>query len=401
MKLLSNELERAKYLGVTLQCDKNSVYVSCIIESNTKLRMKDRIMEINGIMVKKKEDLHNIIQKKRENVVKVKIERENKTMLVDCSLFPYPKEEAEKITINYSFFTHKGMQFRTIITIPKHTKNEKIKNIVLFIQGIECDSVDKPLQSHPYKKILYGLTKGELMTARIDLYGNGDSNGEPLYTYGFYDILDLYKAAVKHLINKGCQVYILGYSIGGFIAPMIAEAIHEIKGIAVFDTIVTSLYDYLIKNRIRQEILQGYEREEIRNRAKEYSVILNKLLIEGKTPINIIRENSIGKQYFDDNDVFIGHTYIYAQQIFNIDIKKTWEKLRIPICLIVGERDYVIDYDEHISLYQMLRFNQKESVQLISSPIDHFFREEDMKFSTETVNQLFVFYRNRIRNTKI
>lgn len=56
--------------------------------------------------------------------------------------------------------------------------------------------------------------------------------------------------------------------------------------------------------------------------------------------------------------------------------------VKIPICIIVGKKDYTIDYDEHIKLYSTLV--SRNYVKLISSPINHYF-EEDGKFSENTL----------------
>jgi len=398
LKSERDSLKRRKYLGVTFENVKKSVYVSNIVDTYNSFQINDKIIEFEGLIVEDAGSLSDMINKLNiKDYVNIKIERRKEIMLMKCKLLPYPKEEKAGILLKYNFFIYRGAKIRTIVSVNKSKKNtEESKNILLFVQGIECDSVDMPLQSHPYKKILYSLTKNDLMTARIDLYGNGDSEGAPCYTYDFYDILNLYKSAVYYFINEGLNVYILGYSIGGFIAPMIAEAIPEIKGIAVFDTIVTSLYSYLIKNRMRQKLLQGYKKKEILLQSVEYTEFLNELLVEQHIPADIVKLNNEFKKYFDKGDIFLGHNYTYAQQIAKIDIQKFWKSLDIPILIIVGELDYMIDYDEHISLYNVLSYNENGIVHLLSSPIDHFFSEKKTGFSLETVNGIYNFYNNII-----
>lgn len=270
------------------------------------------------------------------------------------------------------------------------SKKSRLKKGIIFFQGIECKSVDFSYNnSSPYKKLVYGLSKLDYSVIRVDLYGNGDSQGAPVSDYTFYDIVDLYRAIVLYFDSLGYEIYIFGYSIGGVIAPIIATMLPTIvKGIIVFDTIVSSLYTYLLKNRLRQELLQGYSSEYIKKSYELYANVLDMLLLKKKDPKYIFSKNENAKKYFSDDYHFIGHTCLYAQQISDLNLWEVWREISVPVLLIVGEQDFTIDYNDHIKLYEILRKKGKDRSILLTAPINHFFMESNHIFSFTTMENI-------------
>lgn len=380
---INQKLKRRKFLGIKCKCVGRIVSVASILCNKCSFQAEDIILEINSQIVDSIVKMKQILKKFSEDtVVCVKIIRNSKIRIISTKLISIPYEQFPNIETCYLGFEYNDNLFRIITT--SKGKLSVLKKVFIFIQGIECQSIDFPFQeNHPYRNLLYGLTDDIYSTVRIDLYGNGDSQGNPCDSYSFQEIVNVYSSLVSYLYEKGYRIYLFGYSIGGVIAPVIVNELPElIEGIVVFDTILDNLYTYLIKNKVRQEFLAGIDRKAILQGCKEYSEVLDDLLVNRKHPNEILLQNPQFRTYFTNKICFMGHIYSYAQQIYDLDINKLWMNIKLPTCIIVGEKDYTIDYDEHIKLYNTLA--TRNHVRLISSPIDHYF-EEDGEFSENTL----------------
>lgn len=161
----------------------------------------------------------------------------------------------------------------------------------MFIQGIECSSIDFQEQPNDvYRKLVYGMSGTAFSVVRLELFGNGDSQGRDCSEYSFFEIVGLYKQLVKQLCEDGYSVYLWGYSIGGIISSFIAKEMPDrVKGIVVFDTVYPDLFTYLLKNQLRQQGLQGFSIEKIKANAREYETVLCKLLEEKLTAYQIVK----------------------------------------------------------------------------------------------------------------
>lgn len=383
-------LKRKKYLGIRCKCNGNRIIVDSVLVSKSKLKVEDCILEINGLPVNDLDVMHNIItnmQDKKE--IDIKILRNNIKKIVYEELIPIPFEKSEDIEIRYSEIQYDNQFFRVITTSKKNVP--PCKNAIIFLQGIECESIDLPFdEEHPYKKLLYGLTNDYYVTVRIDLFGNGDSQGNKCDSYCFRDIVNLYEALVRCLYRDNYKIYLFGYSIGGVIGPVIVNELPQmIQGILVFDTILPDLYTYLVKNQIRQELAMGINKETVKQNAIDYSVILEEILKKKKQPQDIILSNPMSARFFSGNN-FLGHSYLYAQQIYDLDLQALWSNMNLPICILVGERDIAIDVSEHIKLYNILCIKHK--VKLLLAPINHTFEEEGI-FSKKTLRDIIEIFK--------
>lgn len=376
-------LRRRKYLGIKCVCFHKEIIVTKVLNRASALKVGDHILEVNKIAVYDLNLLQNIVANliDRKNVL-VKLLRNNTVQIVYQELFQLPYEQSKGLIINYSEHKYNNESFRIITTSKKNMVLGK--KIIVFLQGIECQSIDFPFnENHPYRQLLYGLTGECYSTMRIDLFGNGDSQGDKYKNYNFRDIVNLYESLVQCLYHDDYKIYLFGYSIGGVIAPIIANELPEmVKGILIFDTILPDLYTYLINNQIRQELVAGMDKTTVKKNAIEYQKVLNEILKKKKNPRYFISSNPQYACYFEGNNYFLGHIYKYAQQIYDLNLLELWKSIQKPICIIVGEQDYAIDYNQHIALYNML--NVDHNVKLLSAPINHNF-EEKGEFSTETI----------------
>ncbi|MEQ8223752.1 MAG: PDZ domain-containing protein, partial [Candidatus Eremiobacterota bacterium] len=248
--------------------EKKGVYVKDVFADTSAMeggiKKDDIILSINGT------DLLNVPQflslagtYRAGEDLSVSLWRNGEKVIKKITLKPFPEEKHPDFDILYSSVSvDETTTLRTIITKPKTgTKHPA----VLLIQGLSCVSVDYPFDNslpyqNPYKSILYSLTEKGFVTMRVEKSGIGDSTGTPAKdidfnreVLGFQKALELLRS--YDFVDKD-KVFIFGHSMGGVMAPVIANNI-PVRGIMVFGTIWRPMVEYELDNDLRQHLLKG------------------------------------------------------------------------------------------------------------------------------------------------
>ena len=122
-------------------------------------------------------------------------------------------------------------------------------------------------------------------TVRVELFGNGDSDGYKCGKYGFNDIIDLYDAAMHHVVASGKKLILFGYSIGALMVPSLVNRNREsVLAAIIFDTMIFGPKDYFVKNKIRQDILRGIPKDKIMYNARTFDSFIE-IVLDGKHSI--------------------------------------------------------------------------------------------------------------------
>jgi alpha-beta hydrolase superfamily lysophospholipase len=132
-----------------------------------------------------------------------------------------------------------GVRLRTIVSTP--TNADGRAPAVLVLQGGGCSSVDVPQAgSAGPNAFVHALAAAGFVTMRVDKPGTGDSEGPPCPEIGYREELAGYRAALRELVGHSAvdpdSVFLFGFSLGGFFAPIIAQDA-EIAGISAYGTI--------------------------------------------------------------------------------------------------------------------------------------------------------------------
>jgi pimeloyl-ACP methyl ester carboxylesterase len=232
--------------------------------------------------------------------------------------------------------------------------------------------MDYPLDNkNSYKLLLYALTRRDFVTMRIEKSGMGDSQGPPCSAEDFRSQTHGYEEAIKSLqqlefVDKN-KIFVFGHSIGGIVAPILA-ARFPLCGIVVADTVGLSWFEYELQNSRRQKTLAGLPPEQIDRLMRTKEVCLHCLLVDKKTPEQIVKEHQDCKE-----DTSYPAHYTYIQQLADLNLPHVWTSVPCPVLVIFGTSDYVTSDNEHTSiLAQINAVHPGNGTLLRVQGMDHF-----------------------------
>lgn len=239
---------------------------------------------------------------------------------------------ADKLNLkNTKDFTEKKVKvgeynLTGILTLPKNAKKAPV---VIIVSGSGPTSANGTfLMNRPYADIAYNLAKQGIATLRyndryyerVDLYTPSDTIYE--------EAIDDASAAIKKLSKDSRidneNIYVVGHSLGGMLAPKIAELNPEVKGIIS------------LAGSLRKHIDISYEQKckfvdldtTLTNQEKQEK--LNTLEKEYKE-INNITE--------DSDEIIWDVTKTYWRSLNNLNAKESLDKLTIPMLILQGGKD--------------------------------------------------------------
>lgn len=390
---VSNKLMRRRFLGCVFSEKNNIVYVKKIVIKGALLQEGDIIRRISNVDIHSKKQLDFELKKNRENAyTMIYFIRDGLLKKKICKLFLVPFEKNNLFNITYDYILYHSLKFR-IITTGKRTGNTAI----LLLQGIDCSSIDRPFEiKNTYRDIMYNLTgeDGNFSTVRVDLFGNGDSEGANCADYSFNDILDLYDATIKKLAINNQSIVLFGYSMGGIMAPILAQRNpRTVKSIIIFDTLLSKLDDYLIRNRIRQALLQGKSKKEIVEDSLLFLPFIDSLLYAPETLSDILKQQPLFCKYTCDG-YFHGHNELYYRQINELCPIKEFPS--IPILFLVGKNDYAISYDDYLQTCREIKSYKGSRYKVATFNMDHSFFDSNGVVCQEAILGMKDFIKSQV-----
>jgi dienelactone hydrolase len=239
-------LPRRAALGVALAVrDDGAVIVGSMSETSAAaaagMMVGDAIAALDGTPISTMAQVQSFVGAHRGgDVLAVDIERDGARSRLRATLQPFPSERLPNTTFTYGHVTIDGdLRLRTIVSTPTGAATRA--PAVLILQGGGCSSVDVPQAgSTGPNALVHAIAAQGFVTMRIDKPGAGDSEGPPCPEIGYREELAGYRAALQALVANPAvdpdRVFLIGLSLGGFFAPIIAQDA-EIAGISVYGTI--------------------------------------------------------------------------------------------------------------------------------------------------------------------
>ena len=210
-------------------------------------------------------------------------------------------------------------------------------------------------------------------TLCYDKRGIGKSEGE-YKTAGFKDFISDAHAAIKFLRSRTeidpSKIIVLGHSEGGIIGPVLCVEDPTIAALVICAGTSQKLDDIMIQQ------------------AKSAKAMLNRLTQEQKEKLGIINtldpveivEQLIEKVKRGDEYVEIEGHKVYAKwyrEHFAHDPLETIKKVKCPILIVQGEKDFQVPFSNALALKDALENSGNKKVRLLLFPnIDHLLKFE-------------------------
>jgi uncharacterized protein len=308
--------------------------------------------------------------------------RDGKLRTNEVVMRPRPLESAPGVRTEYSAVSVNGSLRRTIISSPDDDARHPA---VLYVTGIGCFTQESIGTETTEGKLLHGLARAGFVTMRVEKTGVGDSQGPKcsspeadlqLETAGYVAGVAALKA-MPRVDPK--RVFVLGLSIGGVHAPLIAQR-EPVRGLVVVNTVAKPFIEYLLETRRRQNALKGMPFDELDRHQRVGEFCNHAMLIEGERPDALLARRP-------DCQEFIQYPapYTFMQQWAALDLSAEWKRVSVPVLIVQGETDFVATTADAPLLRDIIESFHPGTASLAMIPgMDHYLtRAESMKASME------------------
>lgn len=296
--------------------------------------------------------------------------RQAKVKTATIQLQARVKESSKDYDIVYSSVHAANNHLRTIISKPK---GEGIHPAVLIIGGVGCYSIDNisTRELLSIKLWVDSLTAKGFVTLRVEKTGMGDSKGISCADCDFITEKQGYAAGLQQLtslpyVDKE-NVFIAGFSIGGLIAPLIAQQ-ETVKGIIVYGTAGRNWLEYELENTHRQHLLDDYPADSLDFVMRAEYQRLYGLYVEKKTPEQIIKEHPETANRFFQYPMSLK----YFQQVADVNVRQLWKNTNAYVLAMHGSSDFVSSAAEHQLIAQTVnRYHPNKATHTEVESADH------------------------------
>lgn len=239
------DLPRRGYFGVGLEKGDEGVRVFAVTPGSTAaaagIAVGDVIETIDGRPSGPPEAAAAAVGRhKAGETVTLRVRREGNSRTIEATLKPFPLEQMTNAAVQYgSVAPLPNVRLRTILSIPTGQSSVRYP-AVLLIQGGGCGSIESPFSVNVAQPgLIHVVGSKGFVTMRVEKSGVGDSEGPSCDSIGFTEELAGYHAALKALSSHPSvdpkRIYLLGISLGGVFAPLLAQET-TVAGIIVYGT---------------------------------------------------------------------------------------------------------------------------------------------------------------------
>jgi pimeloyl-ACP methyl ester carboxylesterase len=260
----------------------------------------------------------------------------------------------------------KDGRLRDILVTPKDAAPGA--PVVFLIQGYGCGSVEGP-PTHPYHLLAKTLAEAGIGSYRIEKLGMGDSlTNTPCLKTDFALEMEGFESAYQALIkDRGIspdRIIILGHSMGGIQAPLVAAKGPAPRGVMVYGTALRNWQDYMQELFAMQGFLSaGADPAEAEQAAKAFRPLMQRVFNEDVSLKTIASENPNHEAMlrsafdWDGDDLILGRSLAYWRGVAAQDTVAAWRDTKAPVLAVYGEADFAaIDERDHKRIVDVVNF---------------------------------------------
>ena len=329
----------------------NAVLVKEVIPGTTAafigLQAYDQITQINNSTVNTNAELIQIASGLRtDDSIRVAVIRNKTVKILSGKVIERPRETIKDVDILYDEFPFQDGFIRCFLKTPK---TKPSKGTIYFLPGIYCASLDKLPKDNPYYLLQEDFLNAGYQLFIVEKAGMGDSKSSiPCHEMGFNDEVQLFKEGYKKLFQyqnvQPKNVILFGHSLGGIIAPIIANEYNP-KGIIIYGTVLMPWKDYILKAYSEQSLVFGKNKEKINEEMISLTPLASNLF-EHPEKLNEITEDSsnvklLEKIGYDSNSgkFAAGRTIRFHEEINQRNMSDVWSNINCSVLSLYGGAD--------------------------------------------------------------
>ena len=317
------------------------------------LKAGDRIARWNGEAVSGEAwlDERRRAQRSGERLT-LEVARGPSTRSVSFLLPPLAEEKIPGTEVRYGHVTTAaGVRVRTIVTRPLR-RSGRLPALVL-VPWLSCDPVESPHGPEDgWSHLLAGLAeRSGWVTVRVEKPGVGDSEGEDCSRNDLEADLSAYRAALAALPTLDfvdtSRVVLLGASLGGALAPLLAET-HPVAGLVVSGGFTKTWYEHMLEFERARMLWNGKPAAEVNDALRGYAEFYAMMLGERRTPAQVLeRRPDLAALWTEGPDGQYGRPAAFFHQVAALNVERAWSRVDAPVLILYGEYDWIMSRDDH------------------------------------------------------
>jgi pimeloyl-ACP methyl ester carboxylesterase len=355
-------LPRRASLGVALAPATEGARVEQVVPGaaglGAKLRPGDVITGVDGAKVADPGALVQALSGRAAGeATTLAVLRDGRTLQLRGPLAPRPKELYRNGVADYGTVAFQGGRLRDILVTPPGGAKGPV---VFLLQGYTCDSMESPGPDQSHHQLIEGLLARGISTYRMEKPQAGDSRGGPACAdIDFATELAGFQAGYRAL-REGREIpperiFLLGHSMGGVEAPLLAAAGPAPRGVAVYGTVVRNWADYMIDVVKYQDLHErGGDPADGEARGERLRPLIQAIFLEGASPADLARRDPQSAALlregleWDGGERLYGRRYTFWHGLSTTPLLSAWRDVTGSVLSVYGESDFsAINPEDH------------------------------------------------------
>ena len=262
-------------------------------------------------------------------------------------------------------------ELKGMLTMPKNSEKPPV---VILIQGSGQHNMNEGSgDTATFNEIAHRLAEKGIATIRYNkrFFQFPDLAGDGNYTID-EEVLEDADAAVKLAKSyadegKVSNIFVLGHSLGGCLAPVIAKRNSDVDGIISYAGTARDLVDVVIDQISAQ--LEAAEDDATKKSLQE-----------------VLDAAAIAKEGSDKSVSLLGWGYDYYASLDALNIGETAKSLDIPMIFLQGKEDVQVYADKDYPLWQELLKDKENCTYKLYDGLGHFFSDEDGHLNSQVID---------------